>query len=66
MATDLALLQQAKSALLAVLADKPGKPSYNIDGQAISWGELFDRIEKLDRAIERANGPYEVNSELYS
>lgn len=60
MATDLELLQTAKSNLLSALATHGHKRSYNIDGQQVSYSDLWDRLEKLDKAIASAQGPFEI------
>lgn len=59
MATYLENLQTARETLAAALAENAGKPNYSIDGQSVSWGELMDRIGKLDEAISAAQGPFE-------
>ncbi len=63
MATDLELLQTAKTALLTVLAANAGAPNYKIDGQMVSIGELFDRLAKLDAALAAIQGPFEIVDE---
>lgn len=59
MPTDLENLQTARSNLYAALAEHGHKRNYVIDGQTVSNGELWDRIEKLDKAIAAAQGPFE-------
>ncbi len=60
MATYLENLITARETLAAALATGAGKPNYSIDGQQVSWGDLCDRLEKLDKAIAAAQGPVEV------
>ena len=59
MPTDIDNLIAARSALYAALAANAGKPNYSIDGQSVTWGELMDRIDKLNAAISIAQGPFE-------
>ena len=61
MATDLDNLYAARSALYAALAANAGKRNYSVDGQSVSTGELFDRLEKLNKVIAAAEGPWEAN-----
>ena len=46
------------------------KPSYNIDGQQISWGaylaQLQKTIEFCETMIAKDSGPYEVHSRGYT
>ena len=63
MATVLENLTTAREALAAALATGAGKPNYTIDGQSVSWGELCDRMAKLDAMIATAAGPWEVITE---
>lgn len=63
MATDLENLTAARSALYAALAANAGAPNYSIDGQSVSIGELFDRIDKLNTAINVMQGPWEERIE---
>lgn len=50
------------AAILAEITENP-KPSYSIGGQSVSWESYFAtltrQLEDLDRAIQRANGPYQ-------
>ena len=64
MATDAENLAAAKSALLATLAANGHKPNYSIDGQSVSWGELWDRIKKIDEALAATEGPFELQTEM--
>ena len=66
MATDAENLATAKSALLAALAANGHKPNYSIDGQSVTWGELWDRIAKIDAALAAIQGPFEVATESYT
>ena len=63
MATYLENLVTARETLAAALAANAGRPNYSIDGQSVSWGELYDRIKKLDEAIATGQGPIEIASE---
>jgi ABC-type glycerol-3-phosphate transport system substrate-binding protein len=63
MATYVENLQAAREALAASLAANAGKPDVSFDGETISWGELFDRIAKLDTAIASGQGPVEVETQ---
>jgi hypothetical protein len=74
MATDLENLQSRRSAILAELAtgQTPDgasirRPSYNIDGQSVSWNQyrksLYEELEKIDKLIGAVGGPVENQSE---
>lgn len=63
MATDLENLRTARSNLLAALAECAGKPNYSFEGQTVTWGELFDRLGKIDKAIAAIQGPVEIHSQ---
>lgn len=56
-------LKSARDALAAALKTHAGKPNVSIDGESISFGELCDRIAKLDAAIAVAQGPIEVETQ---
>jgi hypothetical protein len=60
MATYLENLQAARDKLSAALAANAGRPNYTIDGESMNFGELMDRLKKLDQAIATAQGPVEV------
>lgn len=69
MATDLNNLQTRRSAILAELAamtseSSGGKPSYSIDGQKVDHTayrlSLYEELERIDRLIAAASGPFEV------
>lgn len=69
MATRLENLIAARDGFTAQLADiaaGPKKPSYNIDGQSVSWTQyyqfLMKSIDDLDAKINAAD-PYEFVSE---
>lgn len=62
MATDLENLLTARAALTAAMAENAGKPDYSIDGQSVSWGELMNRLDVLNRLIAQTEGPTEINS----
>ena len=64
MATDAENLATAKSALLAAIATGAGKPNYSIDGQSVTWGELFDRLAKINEALSAIGGPFELQTEM--
>ncbi len=57
--TNLEKLQQLKSNLLDALLINGMKPNYMIDGQKVSWGEVYDRLAKIDAAIAALQGPIE-------
>ena len=59
MATYLENLQTARETLAAALATNAGRVNYTIDGETLNFGELCDRLAKLDAAITAAQGPYE-------
>lgn len=68
MATVAANLATRKAAIAVELAAMAtttagGKPSYSINGQAVSHTEyrlsLYDELAKLDALIAAAEGPYE-------
>lgn len=68
MATYLANLQTARNqtaALIVSITANP-KPDYSIDGESISWAaylsNLTDRLEALDKAIQRAQSPFARHS----
>lgn len=60
MATYLENLTTAREVLAAKLATVAGNRNYNVDGQQVDTGELFKRIELLDKAIAAAGGAFEV------
>lgn len=63
MATYLENLVAAREALAAALVTQAGRPNYSIDGESFAFGELCDRIAKLDAAIAAAQGPVEVETQ---
>ncbi len=63
MATYLENLQTARDTLAAALATNAGKPNVSFDGETISWGELFDRLAKIDAAITAGQGPVDIEME---
>ncbi|MCI0358646.1 MAG: hypothetical protein L0211_09190 [Planctomycetaceae bacterium] len=63
MPTYLENLTAARNTLAAALATNAGRPNYNIDGESIDFGELMDRLKKLDDAIATAQGPVEVETQ---
>lgn len=62
MATYLENLITARDNLAAALAAGAGKANYSIDGQTVSYGELFDRWQKLEAMIASSSGPVEVET----
>ena len=60
-----------KTQTLAIIADltENPKPSYNIDGQQVSWGSY---LEQLWKTVERCNeqlaaeSPIEIHSQGYT
>jgi hypothetical protein len=54
---DLALLLDARTALLTAMRDNAGKPDYTIDGQSVSWSSVFDRLAVLNQQIAALQGP---------
>ncbi len=54
-------LKTARDTLAAALKDSAGKPNYSVDGQSVSWGELFDRLQKLNERIAEME-PFEVET----
>jgi hypothetical protein len=65
MATYLENLQTARDRLAASLAENAGRPNYSVDGETFTFGELVDRLAKLDAAIAAGQGPMEVRSEMF-
>lgn len=67
-ATELAAIKTQTLALIKDLTENP-KPSYNIDGQQISWGEYLAQLQKT---VEWCNTmlvgeePAEVHSQGYT
>lgn len=64
---DVDTLKTIKTQTLALLADltESPKPSYNIDGQQVSWMAyqklLFDQLESLNKQIA-AEEPFEIHT----
>ncbi len=52
-------LVTTRDTLAAALKNNAGSPNYNVDGQSFTWGELWDRLEKLNRLIAAGEGPFE-------
>lgn len=63
MATYIENLQAARERLAAALAANADRPNVSFDGETISWGELFDRVAKLDAAIAAGQGPVELETQ---
>ena len=63
MATALENLISARDDITAAIAANAGKPSYSIDGQSVSWGDLMKQLNELNAAISATGGPFNVNSE---
>lgn len=61
-------LTQAQTNLGALIAQVTAnpQPNYSVDGESYSWSEylamLITQTENLDRAIQRAGGPFETRS----
>lgn len=57
------------SNLIAQITVDP-KPSYNIDGQLVSWGEYLDtlttKLASLQKTRQMAGGPYQRASRFRS
>lgn len=73
MASNLENLETRRTAIYVELAamsstKSGGKPTYNIDGQMVNHTQyrlsLYEEIDRLDRLIGSATGPFEVTSEL--
>ncbi len=51
------------AAQLALITANP-KPTYTVDGESVSWTEhftaLLEQQENLEKARQRADGPFEV------
>lgn len=70
--SDLQTARENFAAQLASISASP-KPTYDIDGQKVSWTEHYkfirDSIRQLDEDIEaekrRNDGPYEVLTEFF-
>lgn len=63
--TDLERLQNIRTSILTALETNGAKPSYNIDGQSVNWGDLFGRLQQIDQLIAGLQGPIEEISEGY-
>jgi len=54
------------AARLAEMSANP-KPNYSLDGESYSWSELFSmlstKMEGLEKARQRADGPFEIRSQ---
>lgn len=75
MATDAENLATRKSAILAELAamtstSSGGKPSYSINGQAVSHTEyrlsLYEELSRIDQLMAAAQGPFEEIGEAFT
>lgn len=68
-AEQLATIKTQTLATIVTITATP-KPSYTIDGQAISWGtylkQLQDTVKWVDTQLVQAGGPYEVHSQGYT
>lgn len=46
------------------------KPSYALDGESYSWGELFalytEKLKTLDELIQQAGAAWEIKSRRYT
>lgn len=69
--TDAEQIATIKTQALARLAEitAEAKPSYNVDGQMISWNEytkqLWEIIERCDKQLA-GDAPFEVHSSGYT
>lgn len=69
--TDLSMLQTIRSQTLALIRDLTAapKPSYDIDGQRLAWGEylqqLIKTVEWCDAQLARVD-PCELHSTGYT
>ena len=68
MATYLENLTTARAQIaerLVEVTSQP-KPNYSVDGESYSWAEymaqLQAQLEQLDKAIQRASGPFMVKT----
>ena len=66
MATDIDNLKSIRSAILAAIAANPTALDYTIEGQSVSRASLWDRLDRIDRAMQSIQGPVilETNVEL--
>lgn len=68
MATPLASLQAAYSALAANLATvlASPQPNYSVDGESVSWADyvamLTDKMRALKIQIQLEGGPFQIRS----
>ena len=68
----MATFEEIKAQALEILKQITAspKPSYNIDGQQISWGaylkQLQTTIEFCDKKIAEDSGPFEIHSRGYT
>lgn len=68
MATFKANLETARNNMAARLADATAnqKPDYSLDGESYSWAGyvqmLTNQLEVIEKALARADGPYEHRS----
>ena len=66
--TGVQYLQTALDNVRRNLADMTAnpKPNYSVNGQSVSWQSLYDSylnsMLKLEQALQRAGGPFEVRS----
>jgi hypothetical protein len=68
MASDLEQLELIRTQTLALIADMTAapKPSYNIDGQSISWTDYLEQLQKTVDWCERktvGEDPFEIQSQ---
>ena len=61
--TDLERLLNIRTSILTALETNGAKPSYNIDGQSVQWGDLFGRLQQINELIAGIQGPLEEISE---
>lgn len=70
--SDLTDLQQIKSNLITRIKEVTSekKPSYDIEGQQVSWNEYLDtlmkQLGKINALIMGEQGPYEEATQAFS
>ena len=67
-AEQIAAIRRKTLALIAEITAQP-KPTYNIDGQKISWGEYLGQLQNTVKWCDQqaaASAPTEVRSQGYT
>lgn len=67
-AEQLATIKTQTLAIMVTLTASP-KPSYNIDGQSISWTEYMDMLQKKVDWVDKqlaSIAPYEIHSQGFT